>query len=135
MNDGSLLVGRIEAAASEQAPAVDVSSSRRLLGLPLLFTLALAVMALRADAAEGRVREAFWGAAALLLLWNAGLAVEVLGRGRRLAVNVVVRKQHYLQACAQGTVLLYWGYYWRGGGRCAHICARRQVCAPRFAIL
>ena len=25
---------------------------------------------------------------------------------------MVLRKQHYLQACAQGSVLLYWGWYW-----------------------
>jgi hypothetical protein len=25
---------------------------------------------------------------------------------------VVLKKQHYLQACAQGSVLLYWGWYW-----------------------
>jgi len=24
-----------------------------------------------------------------------------------------VRKQHYLQACAQGSVLVYWGLYWQ----------------------
>jgi len=28
-------------------------------------------------------------------------------------LDVVLRKQHYLQACAQGSVLLYWGWYWR----------------------
>jgi hypothetical protein len=27
-------------------------------------------------------------------------------------VEVVLKKQHYLQACAQGSVLLYWGWYW-----------------------
>ena len=26
---------------------------------------------------------------------------------------VVLRPQHYLQACAQASVLLYWGWYWR----------------------
>jgi len=24
----------------------------------------------------------------------------------------VARKQHYIQAMAQGSVLLYWGWYW-----------------------
>jgi hypothetical protein len=27
-------------------------------------------------------------------------------------VQIVLRKQHYLQACAQGSVLVYWGWYW-----------------------
>ena len=32
--------------------------------------------------------------------------------GRTLALEVVLRKQHYVQACAQTAVLLYWGWYW-----------------------
>lgn len=52
-------------------------------------------------------------AALLLVTWNAML---VLGSSRtparRLQLTVDLRKQHYLQACAQGTVLLYWGWYW-----------------------
>ena len=135
MNDGSLLVRRLEVSASEQEAVVDVSWSRRLLGLPLLFTLALAIMAVRADATEGRVRESFWGAATLLLLWNAGLAVDVVARGRQLAVNVVVRKQHYLQACAQGAVLLYWGYYWREVYGSVHLIAAQLLFAYAFDML
>ena len=30
-----------------------------------------------------------------------------------LAVEVVLRAQHYLQACAHMSILLYWGWYWR----------------------
>ena len=32
--------------------------------------------------------------------------------GRTLALEVVLKKQHYVQACAQSSVLLYWGWYW-----------------------
>ncbi len=45
----------------------------------------------------------------MLAVWNAGLFV--LSR-RTLTLEVVLRKQHYVQACAQGSVLLYWGWYW-----------------------
>ncbi len=31
---------------------------------------------------------------------------------RTLTLEVVLRKQHYVQACAQEAVLLYWGWYW-----------------------
>ena len=34
-------------------------------------------------------------------------------------VEVVLRKQHYLQACAQLSVFVYWGWYWRAGLRVA----------------
>src|SRR5215475_7222419 len=36
-----------------------------------------------------------------------------LPSGRKLQIEVALKKQHYLQACAQGSVLLYWGWYWR----------------------
>jgi hypothetical protein len=29
-----------------------------------------------------------------------------------MTLDVSLRKQHYLQACAQGSVLLYWGWHW-----------------------
>ena len=29
-----------------------------------------------------------------------------------MSFTIVLRKQHYLQACAQASVLLYWGLYW-----------------------
>jgi hypothetical protein len=77
--------------------------------LPLAFTLALAGLALL-----GRVREnprllwAFLGAAMALSTWY---AVLLLSR-RRLTLEIAVKKQHYVQACAQGSVLLYWGWHW-----------------------
>jgi hypothetical protein len=58
------------------------------------------------------VLAAFLGAAVMLCAWNAVLLVSARRRGRTLTLEVVLRKQHYLQACAQGSVLLYWGWYW-----------------------
>jgi Flp pilus assembly protein TadD len=34
-------------------------------------------------------------------------------RGRQFALEVALRKQHYLQACSHLSILLYWGWYWR----------------------
>jgi len=79
--------------------------TRRALLLPLAFALALAVLAFLIPVRQN----AFLGAALLLVIWNAGLFV--LSR-RTLTIEVVLRKQHYVQACAQGSVLLYWGWYW-----------------------
>ncbi len=77
--------------------------------LPLAFTTSLAGIALFAPVRQNpRVLAAFLGAAILLCAWNAVLLLSA----RRLALEIVLRKQHYVQACAQGSVLLYWGWYW-----------------------
>ena len=54
------------------------------------------------------VRASIVAAALLLLAWSA-LLFGVLRRGQRVAVEIVLRRQHYLQACQQGAVILYWG--------------------------
>ena len=53
----------------------------------------------------------FAAAAGALGLWTAALYATRL-RHRPVTVEVLLRKQHYLQACAQGSVLLYWGWHW-----------------------
>jgi hypothetical protein len=50
----------------------------------------------------------FLGAAFLLAVWGALLLLSK----RPLKIEVIRKKQHYLQACAQLSVLLYWGLYW-----------------------
>jgi hypothetical protein len=58
------------------------------------------------------VRASLVFAALFLLAWS-GVLFGVLRRGQKMALEIVPRRQHYLQACQQGAVLLYWGYYWR----------------------
>jgi hypothetical protein len=58
------------------------------------------------------VRASLMGAAAVLLAWSV-LLFGVLRRGQTVAFEVALRPQHYLQACLQGTLILYWGFYWR----------------------
>ena len=58
------------------------------------------------------VRTSIAGAALVLLAWSALLFGVVL-RGKTVAFEIVLRKQHYLQACLQGSLILYWGFYWR----------------------
>ncbi len=103
-----------EGRATARQSAGDASAQRggrRLLALPLAFTLALAVLTLLPSIRQNaRVLWAFFGAAAVLLAWNAVLFASA-GR-RAFTVETAPRKQHYVQACAQGAVLLYWGWYW-----------------------
>ncbi len=58
------------------------------------------------------VRASIVGAAVALLAWST-LLFGILRRGQKVLLEVALRKQHYLQACLQGTLILYWGYYWR----------------------
>jgi hypothetical protein len=79
-----------------------------------MFSLALTAFAAIPSARQNpRLLWSFVGAAAILVLWAAILLVVSIARRRELSLEIVLRKQHYLQACAQGSVLLYWGWYWR----------------------
>ena len=51
-------------------------------------------------------------AVAGLAAWHLALTRRAGASGRRLTIEVMLRQQHYLQACAQASVLLYWGWYW-----------------------
>src|SRR5579862_8126949 len=86
---------------------------KRALLIPLAFTFGLAGLALLPPVRQNPgVLITFLGAAAVLCAWNAILFVWSRRSGQALTVHVVLRKQHYLQACAQGSVLLYWGWHW-----------------------
>ena len=81
---------------------------------PIPFTAALAaVCLLPAVRANGWLLGSVVAAAALLAFWHAGLWVRARRLGLRPAVVLDVRAQHYVQACAQGAVLAYWGFHWR----------------------
>lgn len=58
----------------------------------------------------------FWtfvGAGVGLLAWIAWLYVAARRSGRSLGLDIVLRRQHWVQACAQGAILLYWGWHVR----------------------
>ncbi len=62
------------------------------------------------------VQEVAWalvGAALFLAAWLAALVARVVRQRRVLTVSVSLHKQHYVQACAHASILLYWGWYWR----------------------
>jgi len=62
--------------------------------------------------ARPMVRTSIIAAALFLLAWS-GLLFGVLRRAQTVTLEIVMRRQHYLQACLQGSLILYWGYYWR----------------------
>jgi hypothetical protein len=89
-------------------------ASVRPLGLPLVFTLGLVALAdLDVVRQNTYLLWSFLGAAAMVLAWTALVFGWALRKGRTLSLEIAVRKQHALQACAQCSVLLYWGWFWR----------------------
>src|SRR5215510_14816268 len=101
------------------ATVIEASVSRgaagtRALALPLAFTLGLlAFLFVDSVRSNATLVGTFADVAAVLLAWNAALLASAVRSGRTLSVEIVLRKQHYLQACIQGSLLAYWGWYWR----------------------
>jgi hypothetical protein len=111
-------------------------SPGRAFGLPLLFTLLLAGFALL-DPIRGNATLwwSFIGTATALLVWNAVLLQSAVRARRVLTLEIGLRKQHYLQACAQASVLLYWGWYWPEVYGSAYLIAAQLVFAYAFDML
>jgi hypothetical protein len=77
------------------------------------------------------VRASVVAAALFLLAWSV-LLFGVLRRGQMVTLEIVLRRQHYLQACQQGAVILYWGYYWREVYHAAPLIAAQLLFAYGF---
>ncbi len=77
----------------------------------------------------------FLGAAAVLAAWSAGLYLQARRRGRRLPLEIALRPQHYVQACAQASVLLYWGWHWPPVGDAAVLIAGQVLFACALELL
>ena len=100
--------------------------------LPLAFTAALAALSLLpAVRGNAALSATILSAAAALGAWHALLAWRRPG----VAAGVVLRRQHYVQACAQGTILLYWGWYWREVYDAAHLLLAQLLFAYAFDML
>ncbi|HUE86483.1 MAG TPA: hypothetical protein VMO26_10435, partial [Vicinamibacterales bacterium] len=106
----------------------------RALALPFAFSVALAACGLLPSVRQQpKLLWSIVGAAAALLV---GIAVvHARARGRTVAIAIQLRPQHYLQACAQSTVLLYWGWYWRPVYEAAPLIAAQLAFAYAFDIL
>lgn len=55
----------------------------------------------------------FFGAGALLVVWAGGIWMDARNTGRDLTLELAIRKPHYIQMLAQGSVLVYWGWWVR----------------------
>jgi len=71
----------------------------------------------------------------VLLAWNGVLLVSALRQRRRFTLEIVLRKQHYVQACAHASILLYWGWYWRTVYESAFLIVAQLLFAYAFDLL
>src|SRR5262245_41859859 len=100
------------AAAPPQPQSIHVSPIVAC-SLPFFLALGLASFALLQSVRhEARLLWSIIGAAVVLLAWTAALLASAVAQRRSFTFEIAIRKQHYLQACAQGAVFLYWGWYW-----------------------
>ncbi|MBM3778033.1 MAG: RnfABCDGE type electron transport complex subunit D [Acidimicrobiia bacterium] len=104
--------------------------------LPLVFALALLACGL-VDAVRQHPRLwwSFLGAGVVLVTWSAILFCRAQRTVRTLVLEVAPRKQHYVQACAQSAVLLYWGWHWREVYGAAPLIAGQLAFAYAFDML
>ena len=123
----------VETVAAPPPGAGSPPDTRLIAALPAVLAAVLVALGLLSDAGRNaRVLSTLIAAAGVILVWNALL----VGSGRRLVqLEIVLRKQHYLQACAQGSVLLYWGWYWQPVSEAAPLIAGQLVFAYAFDML
>ena len=130
---GTLPPGAQPATASTRF--VGLPPARALL-LPQAFSLLVLAFALIGSVArQPRLFAAIVGAGGLLLTWTVVLHALAGRRRRTFALDVVLRKQHWVQACAQLSVYIYWGWYWREVYDSAHLIAAQLAFAYAFDML
>jgi hypothetical protein len=105
-------------------------------GIPLLLAAGLAALAVLGPAREQPVLARTLVTTAFALgAWNLRLMARARRSGRTLSLQTVFKAQHYLQACAQGAVLVYWGWYWRPVYDYAHLIVAQLLFAYAFDML
>jgi hypothetical protein len=122
-------LGRLPAAAPSAGTRL---SAARAFALNAGFVAGLLVLS-QLSLLEQRptVRASVVAAALFLGAWSA-LLFGVLRRGQKVTLEIVPRRQHYLQACQQGAVILYWGYYWPEVYHAAPLIAAQLLFAYGF---
>ena len=123
------------APVSTRKIASDLSAARAFL-LPPLFIAGLVAVALYEPVRQNP--RLFWsvvGTGAVLLAWSGVLLVSALRNHRVLHLDIALRTQHYVQACAHASIFLYWGWYWRPVYESAHLIIAQLFFAYAFDML
>ena len=108
--------------------------SRRALLLPVICAVALlAFVAYPPVHSNQRLLWTFLATGAILLAWAAVLPIS---RSQcSFTLDVVLRPQHYVQACAHTSIFLYWGWFWRPVYDYAYLIAAQLLFAFAFDAL
>ena len=117
-------------------PTPRVLAPARALRLPLVFAfIVLAFAAAPTSRANPNLLAALFGAGGALIAWTGILALLAARRGRMLSLELAPRRQHYVQACAQAAIFIYWGWYWREVYGYAYLIAAQVAFAYAFDAL
>ena len=108
----------------------------RFIALPLGCIGVLAAMSvLPVIRASTPLALSFRASAGALFAWAAVLGLSLKRGGVQGAIDIELRKQHYLQACAQLLVLAYWGAYWQPVRQAAPLLVAQLLFAFAFETL
>lgn len=104
--------GRPQASGHMRATAKRLSVAKAIL-VPIGFAAALVAVThvFPRIGAEAVVRKSFLGAGAVLLLGAAVLFGTASKARRELTIQLDIKTPHWLQMCAQGSLMLYWGWH------------------------
>ncbi|MGD8601328.1 MAG: hypothetical protein PVF19_08285, partial [Gemmatimonadota bacterium] len=91
--------------ASDATRAREHPTSRNVLYLPLALTGLLGLLSFMPRVQDNsRLTWSFWGAIAILLVWQALLYLRLKGEDEGRSFTTVLRKQHYIQGLVQVAV-------------------------------
>jgi len=111
-------------------------SWRQAICLPLGFVVGLLAIGMVNPVRQNpRLLWSFAATSLILAIWSVAVIERARRTHRQLTLEIVLRKQHYLQACAQGSVLLYWGWYWTRVYESAYLIAAQLLFAYAFDLL
>jgi len=121
--------------ASSTTAARPVRPSGRALTLPVACALSLlAFTACPPVQQNPRLLWSFLGTGVCLLVW--AMVLRVLAPSRRgFLLDIALRPQHYVQACAHASILVYWGWYWRPVYDFAYLIVAQLLFAYAFDAL
>jgi len=118
------------------AEVANPSRRKELAFLPLLLSVAFAgFVALPQIRANPVLLRTFLISAGLLAGWALLLRMRMDSQGRTPEFAVALLKQHYVQACAHTSILLYWGWYFRPVYEHAVLILAQLVFAYAFDML
>src|SRR5262249_52068038 len=81
--------------------------------LPIVFALIVIAFTIVPSVGQNQVLvRSFLGTGVALIAWSLVLLAIAQRSGRTFTLEILLRNQHYLQACAHLSILTYWGLYW-----------------------